>query len=527
MARTLKAKLELDVRGARRNADQMKQSMRGVGDETKKTQGITSKLGTAITGLAAGYVGLTGAKIILSKLREETERIDRVTRSVLESMRSIQALSSMQGRRAEQQQAILKMAEYAGRRPEEVSEAFYTLAGGTFGMTPQRRAGLMKQTLLMAKTDPRASLDALVRIFSTIGTQQSGLSPLQIGNLLSQTIEAAKATPAEMAGSLPTVLSTAVAGGADITTAMAMWSFATRHGGGVAESGTAVRATMLGLLKTQPALQKRLRKYGFDPKASLMEKISWLAEKGFDLPGEEMAMLGGRRGIEAVAAIARHPEEFAEETRLMQQAKASKANLLRRRLARMYDEDKAQRYLDQLKQAEIMGIVEDVRPEETQEQTILAMRKWALKRTRHHLWRSLEMGRQHVSRYIFGEPARGVDLDDPIIETIYGEMENLAKEGYEPAAIKEHLGKYLDWKFGKSKSFYEIHGVSPLSDRGRVKEILEKELRGKGVLKMQEKLPTEEPTTQPTTRPAQVSIGTYYGGQPRDFALNELDRAIA
>ena len=301
-----KAKRDLKeiAEGQRRVGREGKEAGEKAAEGAEKAHGWTGRLGDKVKGLLAGYLGLQGARRMLQYLNEETAKLDQTSRQAAESFRAVLALSELKGERAETQRGVWQLAISSGRRIEEVAPAYYTLLGGTAGMDPQRRQALMQQALLMAKTDPRADLNAIVNLMSTIGMQQPGLSPQQIGNLVSQTIERAKSTPSEMAAYVPAILTTAKTGGVDPATAMAMFAFGTRRGGGVAESGTAIRAAMLGLLAPSLALAQQLGQYGFPAGGDLMGRMAWLRRRGDELPPELVAALGGRRGLEAISGIA-------------------------------------------------------------------------------------------------------------------------------------------------------------------------------------------------------------------------------
>ena len=399
----------------------------------RATRGIRELWGT-VKGLLGAYLGLAGARRVLASLREETEAIDRATRKAVESLRAVMALSSLKGERAEVQKAIWDMAKGTGIPIEQVAPAYYTLMGGTAGMARERQMALMQQALLMAKTDPRASLEAVVGLFSTMATQQAQLSPEQIGNLVSLTIEQAKATPEEMAGYLPAILTTARAGKVDVGTAAALFSFATRAGGGAAESGTAVRAALLGLLAPSPDVAKQLAGFGYEPAAGLPEKIAWLSRAGGQLPPEMVAALGGRRGLEAIAAIAERPAEYGAEVEMMRGALAAPESLLARRMAEMYGEVPAQRYLDQIKQLDVMIEAERAKPKEMREQAVMKLKELITLRLRESpVRRGVTNWLERAARDVSGEPSTFFEA------TGERAARELVEEGYAPADVMEAI----------------------------------------------------------------------------------------
>ena len=444
------------------------------GESLKKSGGVIQRLTGQLKGLLAGYLGLAGAKAVLGMLRQEMEKVDDVTRRAIESMRAVMALSALRGERQEVQAAVRKMAGIAGRPLEQVAPAYYTLLGGTAGMDMARRNALMQQSLLFAKTDPRANLESIVGLFSTIGTQQPEMSPQQIGNLVSRTIEQAKSTPEEMAAYLPSILTTAQAGGAEISTAAAMFSFATRMGGGVAQSGTAVRAAMLGLLTPSPEIAGQLKGYGFQPGAGLMDKIGWLAARGGDLPPELIAGLGGRRGLEAIAAISQQPGVFGAEVVGMDVALKTKGSLIQERLRSMYGEMPEQRALDQANQIDVL-----------MEQEFISDEGEALQaRARADLMLFLmkKQGAGALARW--GVEATGWALRQAGADWSrsahpkFRAMQDLLDEGYSAADIAEHLAKELpDYKvrllgklgtavdMDRYRGILEKAGVEPMQGR--------------------------------------------------------------
>lgn len=340
-----------------------KRAGREAAEGAEQAEGKLARWAGALKTLVVGFVGVAGLRRALQAIVAEMNRIDRASREAAQSMTAVLSLSALRGERKETQEAMKAMAIAAGRPLGQVSAAYYTLLGGTAGMGRQRQMGLMEQALLMAKTDPSANLNALVGLFTTLASQQQQLSPLQIGNLLSRTIEQAKATPEEMAQYLPSILTTARVGGVPIPTAAAMFTFGTRRGGGVAESGTAIRAAMLGLLAPSPDVAKQLAQYGFPTGGGLMARLGWLRQRGAELPAETVAALGGRRGLEAIAGIAEAPRAFAAEVGVMGRAVGARGSLLGRRLMQMYGESPQQMLLAALQQYEVALAMEDVKPE--------------------------------------------------------------------------------------------------------------------------------------------------------------------
>ena len=469
------AKAEREVGGAAR------QTGREAEQSARRHAGGLRNLWQTVKRLAGAYLGLRGAQKILASLRAETERVDEATRKATESLRAIMALSALQGERREVREAVWDMAVRADLPIEQVAPAYYTLLGGTAGMPEERRLGLMQQALLFAKTDPSANLNAVVSLFSTMATQQAQLSPQQIGNLVSKTIEQAKSTPEEMAAYLPSILTTARAGRADVGTAAALFSFATRAGGGVAESGTAVRAALLGLLAPSPDVAKQLGGFGYEAAAGLPEKIAWLAQRGGELPPEIVAALGGRRGLEAVAAIAERPAEYAAEVEMMRGALAMPGSHLRQRLAGMYGEDAAQRYLDQLKQLEVMLERERVEPEALWLQSV--MKLWELVGRRRGVSPAqidMAMGLLRTRRYV-GLPifAPGADIAEADVQA----MMELLREGYTPADLYEHVVPFIE---GQETPATFGSGEARKRRVGEEKEKLRRILRKAGVNRMQD-----------------------------------------
>jgi len=335
-------------RAGQEGGEKASRGMRGL-------SGAMVNAATAVKSLVAGFIGVQGLIRALGKVADELREIDEISRRTFESLRGIMALSQVQGATKETKQAVEAFARATGRSTWEVAPAYYTFMGGTAGLAPERQQALLKQAALFYKTDPTANLASVVGLFSTLGTQQPQLKAQQIGNILSRTIEQAKATPQEMAQYLPNVLSAAKAGGADLATAMAMFSLATRAGGGVAKSGTAVTSLLMGLLTPAADVGKQLGAYGYKAGATLEEKVGWLAGAGEKLPAELQAQLGGRRGLEAVAALASQPQAFRAEVAGAHAALTGQRDQLADRLRSMYGEDEAQRYLQQIFEAEVIG----------------------------------------------------------------------------------------------------------------------------------------------------------------------------
>ena len=334
----------------RRAGKEASQGSRQAKEALQEQGGAVDGLMGKVENLVKAYLGLAAARKILSELAAETQRITETSITAAESLTAILALSNLERSRPEVQEAVKSMAVMAGRPLPQVAQAYYTLLGGTAGMGYERQMGLLQQSLLMAKTDPNASLNALVGLFSTIATQQPELTPLQIGNALSRTIEQAKSTPEEMAQYLPSILTTGRAAGVDMATSLGMFSFGTRRGGGVAESGTAIRAAILGLLAPSPDTAKQLGEFGFPLQGDLRSRMDWLRRAGGGLPPELIAALGGRRGLEAIAGMAEAPVLLQQEIGGMQRALVTPENLLEQRLFEMYGQVPAQALLQGLQQ---------------------------------------------------------------------------------------------------------------------------------------------------------------------------------
>jgi len=317
----------------------------------------TGKLVGAVKGLVASYVGLAGVMKMLAVMKDAHKEAAEAAMRHADAMRALLALSTLQGERRETIKAVQGMAVAAGRPIEQVAPAYYTLLGGTAGMDRGRQQGLMQQALLMGRTDPTASLESLVNLFSTLGTQAPGLTPGQLGNLASRTIEQAKSTGGEMAAYLPDVLTAARAGGVGPDVAAAMFSFTTRAGGGVAKAGTAAKSALMGLLAPGRETAKVLRRAGM-PEGNLMGKVAWLASNADRLPEDVVAALGGRRGIQAVSAIAADQAGFQAEMGMMAGALTQPGSLLQGRLEGMFGEVPAQRIAEQGRQIKIMTDIE-------------------------------------------------------------------------------------------------------------------------------------------------------------------------
>lgn len=399
------------------------------------------KLTTSVKTLVGSYLGLQGVLKIIQAIRAEHEADLQITLRQAEAMRGMMSLSQLQGMRPEALAAAQQMAVASGRPLEQVGPAYYTLLGGTAGMSPERQQGLMKQSLLMSKTDYTADLNSLVNLFSTIGTQNPKLSPQQISNLVSHTIEQAKSTPSEMAQYLPPILSTGQAAGVDPASLAAMFSFSTRRGGGVATSGTAVRATLMGVLTPPQHVAKAMAEHGFPAGGTLMEKIGWLGAHGKNLPEELLASIGGRRGIEAVAAISGNPEGFAAEIAGAENAMSNPANLVEGRLQSMYGELPTQRMLDQLRQIRVAASIEQDSPEALQTESILEFRQLMARRLgKPQAARIIGGGIQSAWAGLTGNVMGGAGGKD----TFTGAMEELILEGYQPQEVLDTILPFLE-----------------------------------------------------------------------------------
>lgn len=519
---TLKSSLNLNNAEAVRKVKETTREVRGFGKAAdgagkqgtagmKATAAATGGLEQKVRSLIGAYLGFRTVMGIINSLRKETEAVDKATTSAVESTRALMALSALKGKRPETMAQLQRIAGRAGRKLAEVGPAYYTLLGGTAGMAPKRQAGLFQQALLMAKTDPKAGLDALVNLFSTLGVQQPGLEPRQIGNLASQTIEQAKSTAGEMAQFFPPILSAAKAAGADVAVPAAMFSFGTRQGGGVAMSGTAMRALLLGLLAPAPETQKALEKEGMPKGGDIMARLRWFVQRGDKLPPSLLASLGGRRGLEAAGAIAGDPGGFQREVTMMRAAIDAPGSLLQERLAGMYGELPAQRYHDQIGQMETMIDLDRVKPAEMREQAIMKFRE-LIKRKLHTSPAARDIGNygQQLWRWIAGKPA-------PQFNKTLAAMEALLEEGYQPKDIIETIWPYLQ-KQGVAEG--DVEGLAlwkPPGGAERV-DVFRGLMEGRGATTMQ--------TPQTIINGPQINTQNYYTNEqtPSEAALTTKTR---
>lgn len=428
-AKEAKAALDGVADSLHKVGDTAKRSGSEAAGETDKLGAVTHKLAQGVTSLVGSYMGLQGVMKLLQGIREEHERELQVTLRQTEAMRGLLALSSLAGQRPEVQAQVQQMAVASGKSVEQVAPAYYTLLGGTAGMDRARQQGLMQQSLLMSRMDPTASLDSIVNLMATMATQQPGMSPLQIGNLLAGTLEQAKGTAGEMAQSLPDVLSAARVGGVEPATAAAMFSFATRQGGGVRRSGTAVRAALMGLMAPTPDAMKAMTEAGMPAAGGLMARLDWLAKAGANLPPELLAKVGGREGIAAVSAISGDAAGFASEIATANRYMNMLGSLMQGSLAGMFGEDPSQRMLDQINMIKSASDIESNKPEAMEAQVRLDFRELLAKRR----------GMGAATRWIKsagnvayrGLTGRAITEIDPAAQA----MEDLVVEGYDPQQV--------------------------------------------------------------------------------------------
>ena len=434
---------------AKQALDGVADSLHKVGDTAKKSGGeaaqetgklheVTGKLAGQVTSLIGSYMGLQGVLKLLAGIREEHERILQVTLRQTEAQRGLLALSQVAGERPETIAALNRMAVASGRPVEQVAPAFYTLKSGTTGMTPERQQGLMSAALAMGKTDYSADLNAIVNLFSTLGTQNPDLTPTQISNLAWQTINQAKATPSEMAAYLPPILSTGGAAGIDPATLAAAFSFSTRAGGGAARSGTAVSATLMGLLRPSDESRTALAELGYPATGGLMERVNWVAGQGENLPPELQAALGGRRGIEFVAALARDPAGFAQEIAASRAAMNAPGSQVAGELGRLYGEVPAQRMLDQIRSISVASDVAMNTPEALETETRLQFRE--LLARRRGMGAAARWIKRTGNRAYWGLTGSAIPEQDAAAQA----MEDLVIEGYDPDAVLDTILPALD-----------------------------------------------------------------------------------
>ncbi len=423
-----------------RATDGYRRRLARVDQATSASVTTTNKLASSVKTMIGSYLGLQGVIRLVAFLRAEMDRVDETTRSAIESLRAVLALSALAGERQATQQAIMDMTvDSGGRTIEEVATSYYTLRGGTYGMDPKKQIGLMDEAVKLGKTDLKSPLDPIVNLFTTLASQYSDKSPRELSNLISYTNEAAKSSAGEMARYLPDVTTAAQTGGVPIAQALAMFSFATRKGGGVAKSGQSVKSALLGLLAPTPNVKKQLADYGYPAGGDLTARLAWLAANASKLPPELQAELGGREGLQAVSAIAQSPEEFVAEIEGAQGALAAPGSLVGDRLASMYQDSPSQRHLDQTKQSEEMLRQRDYSDEAMREQSLAAFNDLMLERILGRgIMYSLHSGVDRGIRSFTGRAHRQPG------GTIMNAMQQMLGEGYAPADIMKTLGPSLD-----------------------------------------------------------------------------------
>ena len=440
------------------------------GEETRKglgaAGGAAEKLGGAIKSLIAGYVGIQGVTKVLSILREEHDKAAEAALRHATALRAVLSLSTLAGERPETIAAIQKMAVASGRPMEEVTDAYQKLLGGTAGMARGRQQGLMQQALLMGQANLKDPLSSMVSLMSTMGTQAPGLSPLQVGNLADLTLEQSKASAGELAGYLPGVLTAASAGGVGPDVAAAAFSFATRAGGEAAGSATAAKSTLMGLMAPSRETARLLGRMGM-PEGDLMGKVDWLAASATRLPDEAAAALGGRRGIELVAAIAKKPAEFQAEIAMMQGELNRPGSRIQAKLEGMYGEVPAQRTAEQFRRITTAMDVETASP--------AAMKLDMRQQFRDLIRRKQGMG--PLGRRIAAAPewlgaVTGLGL--PGAGDLISAMEALLEEGYAPEDIYAAFEAWGGRAVGADLAGPSGEAVMPEEAKASIRSVLSK-----------------------------------------------------
>lgn len=483
--RKLKVGLDVDTAKAVGQAGKAKRSLRDVGKEGKKAGddttrsmkgagGTMDKLGGSVRILIGAYAGFAGVRMVMASLRREMELIDATTKSALQSMRGVLSLGALKGRRKEEVEAMWKLAQFTGRPIEQVAGPYYALLGGTYGMAPERQRAIARQAGLWAKTDPTADMGSLVRMLATMGSQQPGLTPQQIGNIASYTIEAAQSTPTEMAGALPRVMATGQAVKAEPALPMALFSYISRQTGDPHLAATASTALMFGLAKTPPQILGQMKRFGFDPKAPMLEKLQWLGGRGADLPEEVAMALGGRRGIVALSSMAARPEEFMRGLEETRGALAAPGSLFGERLAGMYGEVPAQRMLDQMAKMDVLRQRQRVQPATLRRKMLMEFRT-DLARRQGEGAPQVDFRRmmQSVSRYL-GRGTSWLWEREARMEPSIGDMFDLLEAGYAPEDIVEIVEPELrergpfNYGLDEMKTSLKAAGRRPMQEGGTI-----------------------------------------------------------
>lgn len=153
MAKTLKAKLELDTRSAKRNVDDITGKMKGAGKEGKSAfGGITGSVKglTGALGLGAGLAGgLTAVYALMRQVYEQQVRINQATEEAY---------------RIQQQRVRAGAAELGGQLYREVRDVT--------GWTPQEARRRSLQAAMKYDVTPEGYLQAAKRIYSRVSAPQ-------------------------------------------------------------------------------------------------------------------------------------------------------------------------------------------------------------------------------------------------------------------------------------------------------------------------------------------------------------------
>ena len=537
MARKLEAIISISTATARRGVADLNQKMRGLGDSTAKTSTATGRLAASARNMVASFVGIAGIIKLFAAVRAEMEAVERTTKSVLQGMRALQALSTMKGfRRAEQEFVFNQATKLGGAQAiERTAQAYYTLKGGTYGMAPERQRGLFKESVAFAKTDPTADLNQVVNLFTTMASQQKGMTPLAISNLLSQGIEAAKSTTGEMAQFLPGVMTTAKVGKVDPAMAMAMFAMATRQAGGVSKSGLAVSRVMMNLLVPKGGIEQDMRRYGYPVKGNLTEKLEWLRDRGGEMPEALQAKLGGVRGIQALATIVSDPVGLAREEAQMRAAVRDPTSLVGRRMKEMFGEMPGQIVLEQQQQMEAMLERAQVDPAELQRANQILLQDLIMRRKGFDpARRKLAKAESDMLR-LFGKRINRPDA--PVSEIALTE---LLREGWTPEQLMgvgfEAAGQLRD------ETYFATAGREAKAIR-RAKAAIRERLKAAGLSPLgdgQIESPEAGQWSQQVdnrqieielgvgvgaTLRNLVNIGTYYGTRPKPREQNKETRS--
>ena len=317
-AGAIKIELQAHVKKFNDSLRKARQSVTGVGGDSKKAAGAVSSLGGAAAGAAKGFLALGAAVGTVSTIRDSIgtfaqfersmTRVGSVTRTV-----GTRALSDM----TKQAQELAATTEHTGR---EVADAMGFL--GMAGFNANQIMGATPAVLQLASAgmmDVASAADVVTNVLSSYSMSTDDLA--QANNILVSTFTNSNTSLGQLGEAFKYVGSVAQSAGFDFKEISASIGLLGNSGIQASMAGTSLRGAIARLQAPTKGMQKILKKYNLEVKKSdgsllsmkgIIDQLNKSAIKGGDVlqlfglragPAMQILMKSGAEGSSAYTFV--------------------------------------------------------------------------------------------------------------------------------------------------------------------------------------------------------------------------------